>query len=510
MLVACRVASFIRKVPTASGARAVQIVHKRGRQVVGIEHIGSAHDDVALALLMEIACQRRHEGQGVLELGLASWSGSPARTVPGAWVAGMSSQVLWDVLAAAYAKLGFDVVGDDAFRALVVARVIEPASKAETVRVLTELGVPGPSLRTIFRSLTRTIDRDYRDRIAKACMAHSTRTSGPAALILYDVTTLYFEAQNEDELRKVGMSKERRVDPQIQVGLLVDPTGFPLEVHCFEGNKAETRTLIPVLEAFQSRHGVRDMVVVADAGMLSAGNLNALEDAGFAFIVGSRISRAPYDLADHFQRHGDYFTDGQILESTRLMGAGKTARSRRVVYQYSFKRHKHDDRAINAMIVRAEKIASGKSPMAKARFLKVTGADKALDQDLIDRARQLAGLKGYVSNIDPKVMDGPAVIGAYHDLWQVEKSFRMAKSDLRARPVFHHLKDSIEAHLSIVFAALAISRYLQDQTGVSIRKLVRTLRPLRSVTIEVDGHAITAEPTITAEAAEILNSLQTG
>jgi len=164
------------------------------------------------------------------------------------------------------------------------------------------------------------------------------------------------------------MSKERRVDPQIQVGLLVDPTGVPLEVHCFEGNKAETRTLIPVLEAFQQRHGVRDMVVVADAGMLSAGNLNALEDAGFSFIVGSRISRAPYDLADHFQRHGDYFTDGQILESTRLMGAGKAARERRVVYQYSFKRHKHDDRAINAMIARAQKIASGKSPMAKARF----------------------------------------------------------------------------------------------------------------------------------------------
>lgn len=509
-MVACCVASFIRKVPTASGARAVQIVHKQGRQLVGIEHIGSAHDDAALALLLEIARQRLHEGQGVLQLGLPSLAGSPARTLPGARVAGMSSQVLWDVLAGAYARLGFDLVGDEAFKALVLARVIEPTSKADTIRVLAEVGVPGPSLRTIFRSLTRTIDRDYRDLLARACMAHSTRTSGPTALILYDVTTLYFEAENEDELRKVGMSKERRVDPQIQVGLLVDPTGFPLEVHCFEGNKAETRTLIPVLEAFAARHGVRDMVVVADAGMLSAGNLNALEDAGFAFIVGSRISRAPYDLADHFQRHGDYFTDGQILESTRLMGAGKAARSRRVVYQYSFKRHKHDDRAINAMIARAEKIASGKSPMAKARFLKVTGADKALDQDLIDRARQLAGLKGYVSNIDPTVMDGPAVIGAYHDLWQVEKSFRMAKSDLRARPVFHHLKDSIEAHLSIVFAALAISRHLQDQTGVSIRKLVRTLRPLRSVTIEVDGHAINAEPTITTEAADILNSLQRG
>lgn len=137
-------------------------------------------------------------------------------------------------------------------------------------------------------------------------------------MVLYDVTTLHFENEDEDALRKVGMSKEHRVDPQVQVGLLVDPGGFPLEVHLFEGNKAETTTLIPVLEAFQARHGVTDMVVVADAGMLSAANLNALEDAGFSFIVGSRLTKAPYDLAEHFERRGDYFENGQILESSRL------------------------------------------------------------------------------------------------------------------------------------------------------------------------------------------------
>lgn len=306
------------------------------------------------------------------------------------------------------------------------------------------------------------------------------------------------------------MSKERRVDPQIQVGLLVDPAGFPLEVHCFEGNKAETKTLIPVLTAFQERHGVTDMVVVADAGMLSAGNLNALEDAGFSFVVGSRISKAPYDLAEHFERHGDHFTDGQILESSRVMGTGKHARTRRVVYSYSFKRHKRDDRAINAMIERAEKIASGASSMRSARFLKVKGATKEVDQALVDRARQLAGLKGYVTNIPVETMGGAAVIAAYHDLWQVEKSFRMTKSDLRARPIFHHQRDSIEAHLTIVFAALAISRYLQDKTGVSIKKLVRTLRPLRSVTVEIAGHTFTAEPTTTAEADAIINALPRG
>src|SRR5665647_3278248 len=133
------------------------------------------------------------------------------------------------------------------------------------------------------------------------------------------------------------MSKEHRVDQQSDLDLRVDPGGFPLEMHVFEGNKAETTTLIPVLSAFAQRHGVTDLVVVADAGMLSAGNLNALEDAGFGFIVGSRITKAPYDLADHFERHGNYFTDAQVLESTRDMGTGSSKRARRVVYQWKFK-----------------------------------------------------------------------------------------------------------------------------------------------------------------------------
>ena len=477
--------------------------------MAAIEHIGSAHTDAELALLSEIARQRLHEGQQTLEF-LATTPGQ-TKAVGGARVVDTRSQLLWQVLADAYARLGFTAVADEAFAALVLARIIEATSKADSIRVLAELGLPAPSLRTIFRALGRCIERDYRDTLATACLAYSASTAtGKAALVLYDCTTLYFETDTEDDLRKVGMSKERRVDPQIQVGLLVDPGGFPLEVHCFEGNKAETTTLIPVLSAFQQRHGVTDMVVVADAGMLSAGNLNALEDAGFCFIVGSRISKAPYDLAEHFDRHGDYFADGQILESARVMGTGKAARSRRVVYQYVFKRAQRDNRAINAMIERAEKVAAGTRPIKKDRFVKLDGATKSVNWDLVERARQLAGLKGYVTNIDPKVMGGQAVIAAYHDLWQVEKSFRMAKSDLRARPIFHHQRESIEAHLSIVFAALAISRHLQDLTDVSIKKLVRALRPLQTVTIEIAGHTFTAEPTLTTAASELLSSLPRG
>jgi transposase len=147
-------------------------------------------------------------------------------------------------------------------------------------------------------------------------------------------------------------------------------------------------------------------------------------------------------------------------------------------------------------------------PVTRTRFLKVTGATRELNQKTIDRARQLAGLKGYVTSLDPAVMDGAAVIAAYHELWQVEASFRMTRSDLRARPVFHHEREAIEAHLTVVFAALAVSRYLQNRSGVSIKKLVQTLRAARSATIDINGQHLTLDPELTPAARALLQRLQ--
>ena len=262
-----------------------------------------------------------------------------------------------------------------------------------------------------------------------------------------------------------------------------------------------------MLHAFQDRHSVDDVVVVADAGMLSASNLNQLEDAGFSFIVGSRISKAPYDLAEHFDRHGGVLYDGQTMESKRVMGVRENARSRRVVYHYSAKRDRRDNHTLDKQVERAQKIADGRRPLRKDRFVKLTGTHPQVDQALIDRARQLAGLKGYVTNIPATTLPGGEIVAAYHELFQVEASFRMAKTDLRARPMFHHERDSIHAHLSIVFTALAISRHLQETTGYSIRRVIRALRPLRDVTISINGNEITATTPPGDTAQTILNAV---
>ena len=141
--------------------------------------------------------------------------------------------------------LGFGVVDDAVFRDLVIARIVEPTSKSDAARVLTDLGADTVSYKTIQRHhLAEVNTGGYRDAIAGRCFTHAADRGG-LSLLLYDVTTLYFEAENEDDLRKVGYSKERRIDPQIVVGLLVDRTGFPLEIGCFEGNTAETTILVP-------------------------------------------------------------------------------------------------------------------------------------------------------------------------------------------------------------------------------------------------------------------------
>lgn len=180
--------------------------------------------------------------------------------------------VLWDSLTTAFGVLGFDeAAGDEVFGDLVLARIVEPTSKRAAVeRVLPEIGVPHASYRTVKRRLRLYAAEGFRDGLAAAC-ARAARL-GPASLLMFDVTNLWFETDKEDEFRVPGFSKERRVDPLIQIGLLADASGMPLMITAWEGNTAETKTMIPTLKAFLAAHRLHDVVIVAEAGMISAAN----------------------------------------------------------------------------------------------------------------------------------------------------------------------------------------------------------------------------------------------
>ena len=351
---------------------------------------------------------------------------------------------------------------------------MEPTSKLDSLRVLADLGITNHSNTSIHHCLKRIITDKYRDKLAKLCFAQASAQKGGITLVLYDVTTLYFEVQQEDDYRKPGLSKERRLEPQIVVGLLVDQSGFPLEIQSFEGNKAETKTILPVIEAFKTKHQLAEMTVVADAGMMSANNLEALADAGHRYIVGSRLTKIPYDLAEY--RKIRELADGQIVTS-------KLESSQRVIYQYRAKRAALDHRNIEKQISKAERILSGTAQNKTTRFLSVKTGEKQLNQALIAKAKALAGIKGYVTNSD---IPDEQVISHYHQLWQVEQSFRMSKSDLKARPIFHRKQEAIEAHLTVVFAALAIGRLIEQRISFSIPRLVKLLRPIRTGTVMIN------------------------
>ncbi|GAB3350722.1 IS1634-like element ISMsm6 family transposase [Modestobacter lapidis] len=530
---------------TASGATAVQIAESvKGRRRI-VAHVGSAHTEAELGLLMERARELLADpGQGELDLGVepmtvqASLIGPaveaalfeepalPTRERPvvaAPRVVATASRVLYDVLAGVFTSLGFDALADEVFQDLMIARLVEPTSILDTGRVLTDLGGKPASERTMRRTLTRAHQGTYRDKVAALCFDHAS-SSGDVSLCLYDVTTLYFEAEKEDDLRKVGYSKERRVDPQIVVGLLVDRHGFPLEIGCFEGNQAETATIVPIVKQFQTRHGLADMVIVADAGMLSAKNLRELDEANLRFIVGSRVTKAPIDLESHFHWHGDAFADGQIIDTL----TPRTGRNRdndqalraepvwnpdqhtgswRAVWAYSAKRAARDNRTLTAQEDRARAVIDGQKAARTPRFVKATGDGHRMDQAALDRARRLVGLKGYVTNIPASIMARSEVISSYHDLWHVEQSFRMSKTDLAARPMFVRTRDAIEAHLTIVFTALAVARTVQNRTGLAVRNVIRQLRPLRSATIAINGTTATLPPQIDRDRQAIIDAL---
>lgn len=476
--------AFIRKVKTSSGATAVQIAYKRKGQIVKLIHMGSAHTEEELKILVGLARNRLQEtqlplfpeAQPVLKVGIK-------RTF---------SKLLWNTLQEEYKKLGFTRLDDEVFEALCLTRIVEPTSKLDSLRVMEELGIKSFDRNKLYRCLVKAVKLDYRKIISHTCFEHASAAA--LTLVLYDVTTLHFEIQKEDDYRKPGWSKERRLEPQIILGLLVDKNGFPLGLQSFEGNKAETKTILPVLTAFLGQNGLKKVTIVADAAMLSASNLAALTEAGYTYIVGSRLGKVPYDIAE-FQKNGE-LSDQQIVVSHQ---AGY-----RIIYQYRAKRASMDLRNIDKQIAKAKKVLDGQMPAHRTRFLSMKAKSKELDQQQIEKAKALAGIKGYVTNLDIPDKD---VIAYYHQLFQIEATFRMAKSDLKARPIFHQNLDAIEAHLTIVLAALAISKNIEYKTKISIKQFVNLLRPVRSGIILINGKEMLAEPEIPEKVLKVTNSL---
>lgn len=470
----------------------VQIVYKNGRRISKIRHLGTAHNQIELDLLIIKAKQL------LIDPAQQELFVTPSE-VSNIMLERTASKLLYGLILKTYDTLGFSILKDKIFRDLVIARIIEPTSKLDSIRVFEELGLHDVSKSTIHRSLAKINAKNYRKQISKICV--NQRKIHSSSVLLYDVTTLYFETLKEDETRIPGLSKERRLEPQIVIGLLVDQYGFPLSLQMFSGNTAETKTIIPVLKEFRNEHNIETMTVVADAAMLNRGNIEKLVQNNFKYILGSRQHKMPFAIEEYLETHVNP-VDLDITENILNDGS-------RAIYQYSLKRAKLDLKNLEKQVEKAKRIINGIGRLKKNKFVKMDSKNKRLDFQRIEKNRKLAGFKGYITNLD---LPAQSIIKYYHDLWHVEASFRMSKSDLKARPVFHRKEESIEAHLTIVITALAIAKSMEEKSGMAVKKIIGLLKPLRTGILlnKNSGERMEIEPQIPQNLAQLITGLSRG
>lgn len=308
------------------------------------------------------------------------------------------------------------------------------------------------------------------------------------------MTTLYFETDTPDELRKTGFSKERRLEPQILVGLLTDATGFPLHIGAFEGNKAETHTMLPMIKQFQQVHQLDRVTVVADAGMFSADNKKAIIEAGLDYILSTKVPSIPEVIARwQADNPGDDYTHGQIWSQPSYTDGRKRKSGKPdsvTHFHYSHDRARRTRRGIDEQVAKDQRAVDGAVAIKRNRYIDLKAPDKKVNLALAAKHRALARIKGYETSL--LSMPAEEVLGMYRQLLNIERSFRISKSDLKARPIYARTQDSINAHLNVVIAALAISRIMETATGVTVKRLVRTLKKYRSFELLVGGKTVYA------------------
>ena len=425
------VSPYIRTVKTASGATAVQVVFSERKGAKRMKHIGSAHSESELALLRAEA-QRIVDGdQLAMDFGevkhIPPATGSVSNPLP---VVGQRAGYLLDCIDACFNELGLAAAsGDDpVFRDLVRARIIHPGSKLDSIETLAEVGITSASYRTIQRRLPSFATESFGETLTQVLAHHAG--IGPGAFILYDVTTLYFETDTPDELRKPGFSKERRVEPQILVGLLTDATGFPLHVGAFAGNSAETHTMLPMITRFQEAYQLDEVTVVADAGMFSAANKQALIDAGLHYILSVKTPTVP-EVIETWRREnpGEDYTHGQIwTQASASDGRKHTTPNTVTHYQYSHDRARRSLRGIKEQVAKAKRAVDGDIAIKRNRYIDLSAPNKKVNYALAAKHRALAGIKGYETDLT--ALPAQEVIGHYRRLFHIEN----VVSDVEIRP----------------------------------------------------------------------------
>lgn len=463
----------LRTTKTSSGATALQAVRYKNRKTIILKHFGSARIATELSALMKDAKVWLEEfthqpslfktgDDRILHLGVNQ-------------CLGVRYSCLYTILEEIMGRMGFNTLENNLLVHLAIMQIVEPSSKLRMLELLNRYFGISYSRRTLCRALPKfSLCREKIENLAIAFARKELKSD--LSFVLYDVTTLYFESFNPDDLRKPGFSKDNKsLQPQIVLGLLVNTEGFPLRYEIFSGNTFEGKTMMPVLRKFRDGKDIKIFSVVADAAMMGLENLKELRKEGLTYIVGARVANLSSNLMDTITENLRGHRDGDSVRIPTLHGD--------LIASFSSIRYRKDKKDMERQIEKAKKLISAKASGKRAKFVKASASSYTINTVLIEKTTRLLGIKGYYTNIPKNKMSDVDIIAQYKNLWHVEQSFRMSKSDLVARPMYHHKEDSIKSHLVICFMALAVGKYLELKTGFSLRRVIDLLKQVQDARI---------------------------
>lgn len=479
---------FVRKKKNPSGKISVQVIDKSSGKYRVIHTAGNSADKEEINNLVKTAKSWITDRQSTLELDFSNEKEQIELMLNSITEL---KRVGYDLLLGRiFDEIGFNQIKDDLFKDLVIARIAFPKSKLKTKDYLYRFKQVHYDEDQIYRYLDKLHDKQ-KELAQQISFEHTKKIlNQDISVVFYDVTTLYFEIDQEDELRKTGFSKEgKHQNPQIVLGLLVSKHGYPLAYEIFEGNKFEGHTMLPVVDAFKMKYNLDKLIIIADSGLLSRSNTDNLQDKGYEFILGARIKNETQDVKDKILALDLNHGDSAVINKGAL----------KLIITYSEDRAKKDRynrekglRRLEKQIRRGKLTKSNINNRGYNKFLKLEGEiTVAIDTEKLRQDTRWDGLKGYLSNTKlPKEQ----IIENYQHLWKIEYAFRIAKTDLKIRPIYHRLQKRIEAHICISFVAYKVFKELERQlkakkATISANKAIEIAENIHEITFELPSRS---------------------
>ena len=448
---------FIRELRHKNGRIYIQVVDKSSGRYKVLKSFGSSLTSEGVLELKKLASIWINEHQCVREIDFTHEIEQIEQMLSGITQLKLAGIEL--VLGRIFDEIGFNKINDELFRSLVLYRLVYPKSKLKTTEYLYRYEQKEWSEDAIYRYMDK-LHSTQKEFVQQISYVHSLKVlGGQINVVFYDVTTLYFEIDQEDELRKTGFSKEgKHQNPQIILGLLVSKNGYPLAYDIYQGNKFEGHTLLPIIDSFKSKYKIEKLTIIADSGLLSQSNIDELQTKNYEFILGARIKNQKYTVQQKILNLQLKNGESQLIQTNDL----------KLIVSYSDDRAKKDRYNREKGLRKLEKqVRTGKLTKSSInnrgynKYLKLEGElNVKIDLEKFNQDAQWDGLKGYITNSS---LTKGEILENYHHLWKIEKAFRIAKTDLKIRPIYHRLQRRIEAHICLTFAAYKVYKELERQ-----------------------------------------------